>query len=136
MAQAEETLREFYTKQIGVPIESVKCPNNVSFKTGSTFECQATAQGVKFGIEVKIKNDQGGFTTSSKGLLSLAKLETLLQQTIKEKAKVDVTADCGGKIRVAKPGESFTCDIKNDKGQVRKATITVKDEKGNISIKI
>ncbi len=136
MAKAEETLKTFYTQQLGVPIDSVKCPSQVSFKPGSTFECQGTAQGVKFGISVNMKNEQGGFTTNSKGLLSLSKLEDLLKQTIKEKAGLDVTADCGGKIRVAKPGESFTCDIKNDKGQARKATITVKDEKGNISIKI
>lgn len=136
IAKAEEALKTLYTKQTGVPIQSVDCPNNVTFKAGSTFECQATAEGVKFGIQVNMANDQGGFESKTQGVIILSRIEDLLEKNIKEKAALDVTADCGGKLRVAKVGETFTCQVKNNKGQTRDATITVKDEQGNINVKL
>ncbi len=136
VAKAEAALKDLYTKQTGVTIESVKCPGNIEFKTGNTFECQAAAEGVKFAIQVNMQNDQGRFDSKTKGVLILSRIEELLEKNIKEKAKLDVTADCGGKLRVAKTGETFTCDVKNAQGETRKANITVKDEQGNINVKI
>ncbi len=134
--KAEDALKSLYSKQAGVPIESVKCPESTSFKVGSTFECQAKAQGVNFGIQVKMENDKGNFDSSTKGLLILTKIEDLLKKTVKEKANIDVTADCGGKLRAAKTGDSFTCQVKDTKGQSKEATVTVKDDQGNINVKL
>lgn len=84
-----------------------------------------------------MQNNEGRFNTNIKGqLLNLSKIEELLQKTIKERANDDVTADCGGKIRSVKTGDSFTCQIKNQKGQTRKVQITVKDDKGQINVKL
>jgi C-terminal processing protease CtpA/Prc len=120
-----------------VPIESVTCPENANFKAGSTFECEAKAQGVNFGIQVKMENEQGKFNTNIKGLLlNLSKIEDKLQATLKEKAGTDVTADCGGKLRAAKTGDTFTCQLKNKEGQTRNVQITVKNEKGELNVKL
>lgn len=134
--KAEEALKRLYTEKAGVPIDSVTCPETAELKPGGTFECQATAQDVKFGIQVKMETKEGSFDSKTKGLLVLSKIEDLLQKTVKEKAKLDVTADCGGKIKSAKTGDSFTCQVKNKEGQAREATVTVKDEQGNINIKL
>jgi hypothetical protein len=83
-----------------------------------------------------MENNQGKFNSQTRGLLILSKLEDLIQKTVKERAKVDLTADCGGKVRPAKPGDTFTCDVKTAKGETGKAQITVKDEQGNINLKI
>ena len=84
-----------------------------------------------------MQNNEGRFNTNIKGqLLNLSKIEESLQQTIKEKAKVDVTADCGGKIRAVKTGDIFNCQIKNKQGKTRDAQITVKDDKGQINVKL
>jgi len=134
--KAEDALKNLYSKQAGVPIQSVKCPESTSFKVGSTFECQAKAQGVNFGIQVKMENDKGNFDSSTKGLLILTKIEDLIKKTVKEKANIDVTADCGGKLRTAKTGDSFTCQVKDTKGQSKEAKVTVKDDQGNINVKL
>lgn len=135
--KAETALQGLYSKQSGVPIESVKCPQNANLKTGGTFECQAVAQGVNFGIQVKMENDQGKFDSKTSGLLILTKIENLLKKSIKEKANIDVNADCGTKkIRVAKAGDTFTCEVQDSNGQSKTATVTVKDENGNISVKL
>lgn len=137
ITKAEAALKNIYTQQIGVPIESVTCPENANFKAGSTFECEAKAQGVNFGIQVKMENDQGKFNTNIKGLLlNLSKIEEKLQATLKEKAGTDVTADCGGKLRAAKTGDTFTCQLKNKEGQTRNVQITVKNEKGELNVKL
>ncbi len=83
-----------------------------------------------------MQDNQGNFDSNTKGLLILTKIEELLQKNIKEKAKVDVTADCGGKVRAVKAGDTFTCKVADKKGQSKDATVTVKDEKGNINVKI
>ena len=137
ITKAEAALKNIYTQQIGVPIESVTCPENANFKAGSTFECEAKAQGVNFGIQVKMENEQGKFNTKVKGLLlNLSKIEEKLQATLKEKAGTDVTADCGGKLRAAKTGDTFTCQLKNKEGQTRNVQITVKNEKGELNVKL
>ena len=137
ITKAEAALKNIYTQQIGVPIESVTCPENANFKAGSTFECEAKAQGVNFGIQVKMENEQGKFNTNIKGLLlNLSKIEDKLQATLKEKAGTDVTADCGGKLRAAKTGDTFTCQLKNKEGQTRNVQITVKNEKGELNVKL
>ena len=135
VAQAEATLKSLYTKQLGFAIESVTCPANADFNAGKTFACQATAQGVQF--EIQVENRDGRFDSSIKGrLLNLSKVEELLEKTFKDKANLDVTADCGGKRRVSQAGDVFTCKITDRQGQVRNARVTVKDEKGNFNVKI
>ena len=137
LKKAETALQSIYSKQAGVPIDSVKCPENANLKTGGTFECQAKAQGIDFRIQVKMENDQGKFDSRTSGLLILTKIEELLKKSIKEKANIDVTADCGNKkLRAAKSGDTFKCQVKDTTGQSKDATVTVKDENGNISVKI
>jgi hypothetical protein len=84
-----------------------------------------------------MENEQGKFNTKVKGLLlNLSKIEEKLQATLKEKAGTDVTADCGGKLRAAKTGDTFTCQLKNKEGQTRNVQITVKNEKGELNVKL
>lgn len=134
--KAEAALKNLYSQQAGVPIDSVKCPENANLKAGGTFVCQAKAEGIDFGIQVKMENDQGKVDTRPTGVLILGRIEDLLQKTVKERAKFEVTADCGGKLRVLKTGDIFRCKLKDKQGQSKDAEITVKDEQGNIDIKI
>ena len=134
--KAEAALRQLYTRQAGVPIDSVTCPNNANFRAGGTFECQARAVGVNFRIQVKMENDQGRFDSYTKGLLILSKIEDLIKRTVKEQANVDVTADCGGKVRPAIPNDVFTCQVRARQGETKNAQVTVKDEQGNINVKL
>ncbi len=137
VAKAEAALKTLYTEQVGLPIESLSCTGDANFKAGSTFECQAIAQGVQFAIQVKVENNEGRFDSKVKGrLLNLSKVEELLKKAFKEKVKLDVTADCGGKRRVSKAGDTFTCKVTDKQGNVRNAQVTVKDEKGSINVRI
>jgi hypothetical protein len=83
------------------------------------------------------RTNRASLTRTVKGLLlNLSKIEEKLQATLKEKAGTDVTADCGGKLRAAKTGDTFTCQLKNKEGQTRNVQITVKNEKGELNVKL
>lgn len=132
----EQSLQSLYRRQLGLPVDSVNCPNNVSLRAGATFECRARAQGVNFGIQVKMEDSQGKFDSRTRGLLVLSKIEDLIQRTVKEKAGMNVTANCGNKLRAAVPGDTFNCQVKNPQGQTRNAQVKVKDELGNINVNL
>lgn len=130
----EQSLQALYRRQLGLPLDSVNCPNNINIRAGSSFECRARAQGVNFGIQVKMEDNQGKFDSRTRGLLVVSKIEELIQRTVKEKAGMNVTANCGSKLRAAIPGDTFSCQVKNPQGQTRNAQVNVKDELGNINI--
>ena len=132
--QVEEALTTLYTQEVGVPMESITCPDNANLSAGGTFECRATAQKVNFEVQVKIENNEGRFNSNTRGLLVLSKIEELIQKTAQDRSGISVTADCGGKIRAAKTGDTFTCSVKNQQGQTTNAQVTVNDEQGTVNI--
>ncbi len=136
LRRVEQALQNLYRRQVGVPIESVTCPNNANLRAGGTFECRARAQGVNFRIRVNMEDNRGKFNSHTRGLLVLSKIEALIQKSVKKKTGANVTANCGGKLRTAKPGETFTCQVKSPPGQTRNAQVIVKDELGNIDVKL
>lgn len=136
LRRVEQALQNLYRRQLGVSIESVNCPSNANLRAGGTFECQARAQGVNFRIRVNMTDNRGKFNSHTRGLLVLSKIEALIQKSVKEKTGVNVTATCGGKLRTARPGQTFRCQVKSPQGQTRKAQVTVKDELGNSTVEL
>ena len=62
-------------------------------------------------------------------------VEDNIKQGIKEQNDVDVSVDCPNEVDWKK-GESFTCDVEEPDGTISKATVTMKDDDGNVSWKI
>ncbi|BAZ53944.1 hypothetical protein NIES4103_66280 [Nostoc sp. NIES-4103] len=117
-------------------VKSLSCPNEIVVIANSTFACKATAPQGTFKVLVTIKNAQGDMDFNTNGLLMLPVAEQFIQDTIKQKHKIDVAADCGSKqskIRLFKQvGESFKCDVTQLGNKIGGATITVEDENGQI----
>lgn len=132
----EQALQGLYQRQLGLPIDSVNCPNNVNIRAGSSFECRARAQGVNFGIIVKMEDNQGKFDSRTRGLLVLSKIEDLIQRNVKEKSGMNVTANCGNKLRAAVAGDTFSCQVRGPRGQTRNAQVKVKNELGDINVSL
>ncbi|UBF29751.1 hypothetical protein K9N68_27095 [Kovacikia minuta CCNUW1] len=83
-----------------------------------------------------MKDAQGHLNFKTKQLLLLSEAEALLQQSIKKSKGVDVTADCGEKVRLfTKVGDRFDCKLTNPKGKPGTATITVISEEGKVDAK-
>lgn len=121
---------------IGVPVQTVNCPAQIEVKARNRFDCEGTADGKSFVISIELTDDNGQFNWSTKQLLLMPRLEAFIQRRIKEKSGIEVTATCGGKLRVAKPGNVFECKVLDAQNQARSARVTVKDEQGSVDISL
>jgi hypothetical protein len=58
--QAESAIRVGITRQTGVKIDSVRCPDDVKVRRGDTFRCTARASnGQRAAVEVTQRDDEG-----------------------------------------------------------------------------
>jgi hypothetical protein len=132
----EGRLGKAFTESTKVSLDSVDCPAQFDVKAGNRFNCQAASEGQSFVIAVELTNPDGQFQWNTKELLVLPKLEQYIQSRIRDKGGPDVTANCGGKLRVAQPGDTFECKVTSAQGQARSAQIKVKDEQGGVDISL
>ncbi|MGI0489277.1 DUF4333 domain-containing protein [Pantanalinema rosaneae CENA516] len=130
--KTEEKLRQEFAKTQDFTVQAINCPTNLTFKAGSNYECQVISDAGIFPVVLQMTDAKGDFRWNTKGLLLLSRLEQYIQQTVKQQGAGDVRVDCGGKARVAKPGEAFQCKVTNAQGQTRSAKVTVKDEQGGV----
>ena len=58
--RAESAIRNGITRQTGVKIDRVRCPDNVVAERGATFRCVALASnGQRARVEVRQRDDEG-----------------------------------------------------------------------------
>ena len=58
--KAESAIRSGITRQTGVKIDSVRCPDDVEARRGETFRCVALASnGQRARVEVRQRDDEG-----------------------------------------------------------------------------
>lgn len=134
--KVEQAIAQNLPKEIGVPIQSVSCPDQVLLAAGTSFDCDAKIAQGRFPVKVTVKDAQGNLNFRTKQILLLSEAETKLQQSIKKSEKLDVKADCGGKVKLFKKvGEKFQCKLKTTDGKTGTATITPISEEGKVDAK-
>lgn len=138
----EKRLRGELIKQAGITVQTVTCPAQVNVEKQDPFTCQAIAEGKTFQVAVNpkttSKQDKNELRWNTKGLLVLPKLEQTIQQGIQQQFRLAVKVACGGKskVRMAKPGDSFQCQVSDQRGQTRAVTVRVDDDQGNVTWKL
>lgn len=130
----EARLQTTVSQTINAPLQSIDCPPRPTLQAGDRFDCQATLDNQSFVVSITITDAIGQFDWQTRGLVQLPKLEQFIQQQIREKGGGEVTASCGGTIRIVKPGDSFDCQVTNAQGQNRTTRVTVKDEQGTVEV--
>lgn len=160
----EYRLKAEVTKKSGLPVQSIVCPMTANPEDGKPFDCQAMAANQTFLVALRPKETPLAVTTltgtkgkaaiappaqpqlvspakkselqwNTKGLLVLPKLEQTIQKSIKAQFQIEVKPNCGGKLRVVKPGDTFACQVTDQKGTTKPVTVRVDDEKGNVTLK-
>jgi hypothetical protein len=139
MDAVKKAISEGVDAQLSLPIESVSCPPPRPVKAGDSFECIATPRGGGR-LTVTVTQDDAKSKVSWKvakteGLLDLQKVEASIVAGLREQAKVEATAACGGRWKAAKAGDSFECEAKASGGQTATIVVSVADGNGNISWK-
>lgn len=126
-------LSKALTDQVGLPVE-VNCPEQNGTSANTRLNCPAVAEGQRFTVAVELTGNADPFKWNTQGLLRLDRLEEFIQTSIQQKSGTKVTADCGGRLRVATAGETFDCKVSDAEGQARTVQVTVKDAIGNVDV--
>jgi Domain of unknown function (DUF4333) len=111
---------------------SDKSANDKSAETGKTNSSAATSAA----SPAKGATAKNELQWNTKGLLVLPKLEQTIRQGIKQQFQIDVKTSCGGKVRIAKPGDTFECKVTDQRGQTKAVRVRVDDENGGVTWKL
>lgn len=110
-----QSIQQDVIKQGGVSLKTVTCPKHVKLEAGQAFDCIGeTDIGYTFTIPVKQQDDQGNVlwdVPNAKGLLNLAKFETIVQQSVQSEIGSRPVIRCGGTYKAVKPGQTFECAV-------------------------
>jgi predicted Rdx family selenoprotein len=125
------------TGQLGLEVTTVQCPEGRAMRAGDVFECAAMpAIGGRLVVRVTQKDDQGqvGWEVArTEGLLDLEALAARVQDSLRTQADIEAAVDCGGTLRAAEPGKTFTCTATPGQGDPVTVTVTMNDAEGNVS---
>src|SRR5687767_4139048 len=134
--RAEAAIKSGLTEQLEMPFESVTCPESRAMKAGDVFECKAVSEtGGDLTVQVTQNDDTGAISwklTDGDKVLSLAKLEEQIKEGLARQLNVAAAVACGGKMRVAKAGQTLECTATAG-AESRKVVVTMDDDKGNIT---
>lgn len=110
-----QSIQQDVIKQGGISLKMVTCPNSIKPEAGQTFECVGeTDTGYTFTIPVKQQDAQGNLlwdVPNAKGLLNVAKFETIVQEAVQSEIGSRPLIRCGGTYKAVKPGQTFECAV-------------------------
>jgi len=130
----ERQLSSLLTDALTVKPTSIQCPDKEKAQPGDRTQCQVSVDAQTFPVEIEFTSSAGAFKWQTKDLLILSKLETFIQNKVKERSEVNVTVNCGGAIRVTQAGETFECGVSDPQGKSRPVKVTVKDSQGRVDV--
>lgn len=134
--RAEAAIKSGLTEQLEMPFASVECPESRAMKAGDVFMCTAVAEtGGDLRIQVTQTDGSGAINwkvTDGDKVLSLTKLEEQIKEGLVRQLNVDAAVACGGKLRVAKAGQTLECTATAG-SESRKVLVTMDDDKGNVT---
>lgn len=104
---------------LGITVEKVVCPKDISSKKGESFTCTITIEGKDYGFEAtvtEIRGEQVDLSTrwvDGKGVVGV-KLETAFAADLTQTLGVDTKVDCGDPLRFLDADGKVTCKATAD----------------------
>ncbi len=134
-AKGEKFIRGVVAKQVVVRVATVTCPDDVKRKQGATFSCSVAGDdGSKGNVLVTQRDDDGNISVSAP-FLHVREAETVMQEQIAKRLKVeDVTIACPEIVAVKKDAR-FACTATAE-GKSRKISARLTDEQGRFRYRL
>lgn len=128
--QAEDQIKAYLEKEVGVKVVSVDCPDSIEIKKGNNFECTAKLDtGAPIVVGVDQRDDAGNVWYQPMHVVVTKQVEATIAAKMKESG-VAGSVDCGEvAVRVVNQGDMFDCAITVGGGK-DKLRIEVTDDKG------
>lgn len=133
-AKAEAFIAKTVSDEIGVRVESVKCPGGLVAKQGDSFQCTVTGRdGSSAKIKVTERDDQGHVALVAP-LLRVRDVEASIRQYIGRQSGGDVRVACP-EVVVGAKGKTFDCKATagEDRATVK---VTQTDAEGRLTYKV
>lgn len=113
-----------------VTVKSVDCPSDRKAKQGDKFTCTVTTDHQTLTVDVEQEDDQGSIKWELRGRIYN---EKELGDKLEATAGSGVDIQCGDQVTIMTKGDKLTCVTKHPDGKI---TLTMKDDDGNIDLKM
>ncbi len=134
-AKGEKFIRGVVAKQVGARVATVTCPDDVKTKKDATFSCSVAGDDGSKGDVLVTQRDDDGNVRVSAPFLHVREAETVMQEQIAKRLKVEnVTIACP-EIVVVKQGTRFTCTAAAE-GKSRDIAARLTDEEGRFRYRL
>ncbi|MBA2558047.1 MAG: DUF4333 domain-containing protein [Chloroflexi bacterium] len=123
-------------EQIGVPLQSVECPDGRAFLAGDVFTCTAsTERGGPIEIEVTQNDAQGDVDFRVLSLVT-ERVEDVLMGDLPDLTGTGITGVQCPESRPFQAGDVFECTAAADDGSQLTVEVTQSDAEGNITYRV
>ncbi|PSB02884.1 DUF4333 domain-containing protein [Merismopedia glauca] len=133
----ETEVKNSLSTELGLTINSVKCPNLASVTKGKKSVCSVVTPDGNFSVKLTNKGKQ--FEYEPQGAINITELESNIEASVKNRQGEDVKATCSGEVLIFNSGDYLNCQVKNQEGKSQSATITFNNLTGDpngITVKI
>jgi hypothetical protein len=131
VSKPERAIGREVERAYGVTVREVSCPDNISAKRGTTFQCQVFLTDDHLTADVTQTDSNGGLRfTLAQEILTRHSVAKAINEQYKARY-----VDCGNRTYwVSKPGRSFRCVARDADGETGRVLVTIRDTRGNIDL--
>jgi hypothetical protein len=135
--EVKNTIKSTLKRDSTILPKSIICPEKISIKINSVFQCKVESDIGVFVVEGKIKDSEGTYDIKFKNLMGFSLVEKRLKNQILESYNIEVSSvECPDIDRLAKPGDTFLCKVTDLKKETRTVVIKVENEYADWSWKV
>lgn len=136
--QTVTVVRLALSDQLGLPVETVRCPPSVRVAEGGSFTCRAIVAGLEVAVEVTQVDDEGELEVRpERQVIDTELVASDVARALGESTgREGVRARCPGRqVRLADPGATFDCVADHGDERVT-VTVTVGEAPGELTYEL
>ncbi len=133
--RAEARIASSLAETFDIEVSSVRCPDEVRVRAGSTFACSARLEQGSLEVDVRQADDAGALRVEpTQAVLVTARVETDIVEVLADRfSRDDVEVSCpGGPQRLEEPDATFTCAAV-DGDERKEVQVRVRDLQGALT---
>lgn len=129
----EDQIQAGIVDAFGVSVDAVTCPDDVKVEEGGTFICTADVDRQQFKVKVtQGEGDEGPSFTNTQALIPPEQAVRDAERQAANQLGFAVTADCGRRVIIGRPGATFNCTLTEESGATVDAQFRIAGVDGSI----
>jgi hypothetical protein len=133
-AKVQSAVSDVLTKQAGVQVQSVKCPDNAKIAKGVVIDCVATLVGGDTVRFTATETDDQGHVHVGPAEMIAAEVQNKIASALKQRG-VTAIATCPQHVPIV-VGQTFVCTATDKAGRHAKIGITIRSTSAGFSMRV